>query len=190
MKKIFKNKTFAYIIAGALMILQLASSIIKWSNGGFNGGSLILCLLMIGLLACIAIGINKDKNLLMLISGVAIISVKVYAVINDNSGALVKTIQDGTIDTSIIIWFTFLCLGVLFLLASLILAIIKAFGVKKDLRKLNAIFCILSVVCSLVPFIIPFVGGKIVTDRVPASIFTIVFPLLVACVGYQLEIKE
>lgn len=190
MERIFKNKKLAYFLVGVLSALQLAQSIMKWSDGRFDGGSLILCVLMIGLLIVAAVGINKKNNALMLISATTIIGVTSYKLINRYSGSFIDAIQNGTINASIAIWFTFLCLGILLLLASLVLAIIKAFGVKKDLRLLNSIFCLLSTICAIVAFIMPFVGGETITNKIPGSIFVMVLPLLIACVGYHIEIKE
>lgn len=189
MGKVFKNKTFAYIIAGALMILQLCNSIGKWCNGGFNGGSLILCLLMIGLLACTAIGINKNKNLLMAISGAAILSVFIYVKANDVSGFVIEA-SKGTMTPIMIVHSTFVSLGTILLIWSLIFAIMKAFGYKKDLRLLNAILCIIAFACFFIPVIPSIVESGFTLSLLPEVIFSILLPLLVACVGYQLEFKE
>ena len=190
MEKIFKNKTFVYIITGVLMVLQLSMSIVRWNNGGFNGGSLFLCLSIIGLLACTAIGIIKKYNFLMIIAGIAILSIFIYVKSNDVSGFVLEA-SKGTIPLFIIVVSTFVSLGTLFLICSLIFAIAKAFGLKKDLRLINAVLCIIASVCFIIPVFAGIsVDASPVVNLLSEILFSTFLPLLVASLGYHVDINE
>lgn len=188
MEKILKNKTLIYVLCGLLFALQLTNSIINWCNGGFTGASLVLCILMLGLITIVGIGVNKGKNTLILIAGIAILSVAIYIKTTQCSGLIISAIQ-GNLTPVLTICISLTAIATFLLIGSLVLAILKGFGLKKDLRKLNAIFAIIATICFLAALLISIVDGAFLAV-LPSALFSVFFPLLVAALGYNIKIKE
>lgn len=130
MEKIFSKKSLAYALIGILLVLQLTQSIANWCGGGFNGGSLVLCILMFGLLVLIGVGIAKKNKMLTTISGVSVLSVLIYVLVSSYSG-MIQEWMDGKIPNGSLVTGILASIGILCLICSLVIAILKTFNTHK-----------------------------------------------------------
>lgn len=197
MKKVFSNKIFAYVLIAILIALHFAQTVLNWVNGNFNGGTLTLFILMLGLLIMLLVGIIENRNTVMLVAGAAIISVLIYIQIVDYSG-VIKEWQDGILDDTALASRVISSTAVVLLIGCLLLAILRAFKVKKHIRTINTVFALVAFVLMLVSTIMAIKNGSNddhvnTIDKVFACVrdlfatFTI---LLTACVGHQIQSRE
>ena len=197
MEKVFKNKKLAYVLIGILCALQLTQSIANWVGGGFNGGSLILCILMLVLLVLVGVGIEKKNKLLTIVSGVSILSVVIYAVSTDVSG-IIKRAIDGNVPVAGTVASAFTSIGALLLIGCLILIILRTFKINKNLSVINTVFSVIAAIAFFVPVITMFCGmlynsqytASYKTFSVARDFFVAFIALLVPCVWYQVDAKE
>ena len=195
MEKIFSNKKLAYVLIGILLVLQLTQSIANWCGGGFNGGSLVLCILLFGLLALIGVGIAKENKLLTIVSGVSVFSVLIYTLISSYTGIFHSWI-DGKYSVGVLMVSVFGCIGALLLIGSLILVILRACKIRKNLTTINSVFSLIAVLMFLLVIITSFATGRASDPAFSASLklyylthdfFVMIFALLIPCVWHQVE---
>ena len=198
MDKVFSNKKFAFALIGVLLSLQLTQSIANWCGGGFNGGSLILCILMLGLLVLVGVGIAKKNKLLTIVSGVSILSVVIYALVSQYSG-LIQDWNKKTIPLEALIGSIFAAAGTLLLVSCLVLAILKTFKPNKDFRTINIVFCLIAFIFFLVKTLIPLFSGAFSDPNFDTwypfysfsrDFFALFMTLLIPCVWHQVDAKE
>lgn len=198
MEKVFKNKKLAYVLIGILCALQLTQSIANWCGGGFNGGSLILCILMLGLLTLVGVGIAKNNKLLTIISGVSILSVLIYILAAEYSGIIQKVIE-GKVPNIGLVRNIFGSIATLLLIGCFILVILRAFEITKNLKTINSVFSIIAVILFLTVIVTELSSGYIARApftvyekiyRIVRDIFALFIALLIPCVWHQVDNKE
>ena len=198
MEKIFSNKKLVYVLISILFVLQLTQSIANWCGGGFNGGSLVLCILMLGLLTLIGVGISKKNKLLTIISGVSILSVLIYVLTSGYSGLIQEWI-DGKAPTVALVTDCFASIATLLLIGCFILIILKALKINKNLNTVNTVFSIIAILLFLVVIIIPLSTGFLTDPAITSyriiyqfarDFFALFIALLIPCVWNQVDVKE
>ena len=194
MEKVFKNKKLAYVLIGILCALQLTQSIANWCGGGFNGGSLILCILMLGLLVLVGVGITKNNKLLTIVSSVSILSVLIYVLASSYSGMIQNWI-DGKIPLAGLITNIFGSIGTLLLIGTFVLFILRTFKMARKLETVNIVLSLVATLMFLVVLIIP-VATKSTTETtqkvclIARDLGAIFFALLIPCIWHQVDTKE
>ena len=194
MEKIFKNKKLAYVLIGILLALQLTQSIANWCGGGFNGGSLVLCILMLGLLTLVGVGVAKNNKLLTIVSGASILSVVIYVLVSQYSGLIQEWI-DGKVPAMGLASGLLGSIGTLLMICCLVFVLIKAFGMTKKIKIINTIFSLIAAVVFLVVFIIaiavnPDMSSTLKVYLMMRDLFAMFIALLIPCVWHQVEAKE
>ena len=198
MTKLFSNKKLAYVLIGVLCALQLTQSIANWCGGGFNGGSLILCILMLGLLTLVGVGIAKKNKLLTIVSGVSILSVVIYVLTNNYSGTI-KIWSEGQYPIGVLMGSVFGSIGTLLLVGSFVLMVLRVIGITKNLKTINTVFSLIATLMFLLVIIMFFATGGVSDSaftiyvkihHLALDFFSVFVALLIPCVWHQVEAKE
>lgn len=171
-----KNKIIACISVCAYAAMFMVYEISYLAEAGFSFSQMIYMIAIFGLLFLAVFGIFKEKKAALLVAFVALLTIE-GIVAFESAGSAFENYAANNGDGNVIAYFLFTAFKAFLLFATLVVLVLKAFGIAPKVMDLIALISMATaVLCALIAFIILLTINNAGAIRITAGLLAFITP--------------